>query len=106
MLVASKLEGTASVVHYGSVDDLMQTEFARLLTEHDWSVYADRNVVVKGCPSEVVPTSAYVQAMSALQRVANKVMYGEACSAVPVWRRPAARKDATRVVAAKLPSKS
>jgi hypothetical protein len=106
MLIASKLHGIAAAVHFGEPGDLVQTEFAKLLAEHDWDAYVDRNVVVKGCPSEVVPTSAYVLAMTALQGVARKVMYGEACSAVPVWRRPAPKADAQNTVAAKLPSRS
>jgi hypothetical protein len=106
MLVASKLHGHAAAVHFGSPDELVRDLFAKLLDSHDWSQYQDRNVVVKGCPSDVVPTSAYVHAMSALQDIANKVMYGEACSAVPVWRRPSAVRGSTKAVAAKLPTRS
>ncbi|MGA7303381.1 MAG: DUF2480 family protein [Rhodothermales bacterium] len=106
MLVASKLHGHASAVHFGTPDDLVRSEFTSLLDAHDWSAYLDRNVVVKGCPSDIVPTSAYVQAMASLQNVANKIMYGEACSAVPVWRRPAASRGSAKAVAAKLPSRS
>jgi len=98
MLIASKLQGVAAAVHFGS-------EFERLLADHEWGSYAGRNVVVKGCPSDVVPTSAYVQAMTYLQTVANKVMYGEACSAVPVWRKQTRDATPKKAVAAKLPSR-
>lgn len=106
MLVASKLHGVADTVHFGSTEELVREEFVRLLDEHDWTQYEGRNVVVKGCATESVPTGAYVQAMAALQGVADKVMYGEACSAVPVWRRPAASTKSARPVAAKLPSRN
>jgi hypothetical protein len=107
MLTAAKLHGHATAVHFGTPDDLIRDQFVRLLDAHDWSQYADRNVVVKGCPSELVPTGAYVQTMNALQGVASKVMYGEACSAVPVWRKQTApTRGATKAVAAKLPSRS
>jgi Protein of unknown function (DUF2480) len=106
MLVAAKLDDYAAGVHFGTAEELVRLEFARMLDAHDWDAYTDRNVVVKGCPSDLVPTSAYVQAMSSLQRVANKVMYGEACSAVPVWRRSSAQRESGKAIAAKLPSRS
>jgi hypothetical protein len=31
---------------------------------------------------------AYVRATQKLQAVAEKLMYGEPCSSVPLWRRP------------------
>jgi len=105
MLVAAKLHDEAGTVQFGTPDDLRRDEYFRLLADHDWSRYQDRNVVVKGCPSELVPTSAYVHAMTALQDVAGKVMYGEACSAVPVWRRRQAERGPAKPVPAKLPSR-
>lgn len=105
MLVASKLQAHAAGVHFGTPDELVRSEFVRLLDEHDWDAYRARNVVVKGCPSDIVPTSAYVQATTLLQRVANKVMYGEACSAVPVWRKPATSGKSSKAVRATLPAR-
>ena len=90
MLVAAKL-GTAGA---GSVtaappDEVRRARFAAALDAADWSRYRDRPVVVKGCGNDVVPLDGFVQATRRLQGVASKVMYGEACSSVPVWRRPA-----------------
>jgi hypothetical protein len=65
----------------------MREHFARAVAAFDWSRYADRTVVVKGCGSGRVPEAAYVMATAALQRVARKVMFGEPCSTVPLWRR-------------------
>jgi hypothetical protein len=65
----------------------MREHFARAVAAFDWSRYADRTVVVKGCGSGRVPEAAYVMATTALQRVARKVMFGEPCSTVPLWRR-------------------
>lgn len=106
MLIASRLHAVATIVQFGSAEDLRRDEFTKILARHDWSRYEGRNVVVKGCPSEFVPTGAYVQAMAALQETAAKVMYGEACSAVPVWRRAKAEHGQSKAVAAKLPSRS
>ena len=91
MLVAVKLEGIAASVALGSTDDLLRDHFIRALEAEDWSRYADRIVVVKGCNSPIVPAVAYMIATQKLQAVARKLMYGEPCSSVPLWRKPKAK---------------
>ena len=98
MLLASKLEGVARSVAFGRAADLIRDHFVRALAAEDWERYRDRIVVVKGCGSTLVPPNAYVLATQHLQRVARKLMYGEPCSSVPLWRRP---KAATAAPAAK-----
>ncbi|MDZ4699160.1 MAG: DUF2480 family protein [Rhodothermales bacterium] len=90
MLIGSRLEGVAHSVAIGTADELRRDYFVRALEAFDWSVYTDRIVVVKGCASRLVPANAYAVATQQLQRVARKLMYGEPCSSVPLWRRPAA----------------
>lgn len=91
MLVASKLEGAASVTA-APVEEVRRARFAEALAAHDWTRYAGVPVVLKGCGNDVVPLDAFVQVTRRLQGVASKVMYGEPCSSVPVWRQPAERK--------------
>lgn len=88
MLVASRLREPARSVTLGRPEDLLREYYTRVLAEHDWSDYEDRIVVIKGCGSDYVPESAYVSATVELQDRARKLMYGEACSSVPIWRRP------------------
>jgi hypothetical protein len=38
-----------------------------------------------------VPSNAYLLAMQKLQGVARKLMFGEPCSSVPLWRKPKAQ---------------
>ncbi|MFN3597427.1 MAG: DUF2480 family protein [Rubricoccaceae bacterium] len=89
MLVATRLSGAASVAQ-GRAADLRRDHFARALAAEDWSRFADRPVVVKGCGNDVVPLAAYLDATRRLQAVASKLMFGEPCSSVPLWRRPKA----------------
>lgn len=90
MLVAAKLDGVARSVAFGSERELVRDHFVRALEAEDWSAYAGKPVVVKGCGSKMVPTDAYIIATQKLQQVAAKLMYGEPCSSVPLWRRPKA----------------
>ena len=86
LLVATRLQDARSVA-FGRSADLVRDHFARALEREDWSRYEDRLVVIKGCGSSIVPTSAYLQATELLLGVARKLMYGEPCSSVPLWRR-------------------
>ena len=87
MLVATHLSGARSV-GLGSREEVIRDWFECALAREDWSQYSDRVVVVKGCGSGIVPSSAYVTAVQRLMPVAKKVMYGEPCSNIPLWRKP------------------
>lgn len=92
MLIATKLDSVARSVTTGQKEDLLREHFARALEAADLSEYRDRPVVIKGCGSKLVPPSAYVLATEKLQGVASKLMYGEPCSSVPLWRRKSESK--------------
>lgn len=89
LLAAARLAPVAASVAAASPADVERARWSAALAAHDWSAYAGRPVVVKGCGTDRVPLDAFVQATRHLQGVASKVMYGEPCSSVPVWRRPA-----------------
>jgi len=93
MLIASKLKTVAASTTLGRADDLRREYYVQALDDVDWSAYADTPVVIKGCGSDVVPEMAYVRATQKLQDVARKLMYGEPCSSVPLWRRPKEEKN-------------
>ena len=88
MLVATRLREHAASVAFGTKADALRDHFTRALAAESWGRFEGRIVVVKGCGSRLVPTSAYVQATTALMGAAKKLMYGEPCSAVPLWRAP------------------
>ncbi len=90
LLAAARLSPVAASITAGSVADAERARWAAALAAHDWSAYAGRPVVVKGCGTDRVPLDAFVQATRHLQNAAQKVMYGEPCSSVPIWRRATA----------------
>lgn len=92
MLIASELHDVARSTTFGRADDLRREYYTTALDAEDWSAYEDKPVVVKGCGDDVVPEMAYVRATQELQDVARKLMYGEPCSSVPLWRRPQENK--------------
>ncbi len=88
MLIASRLKSHAASVGFGRFEDVIRDYYVRALETEDWTRYTDCIVVVKGCGNKVVPMDAYMIATQKLQEVARKLMYGEPCSSVPLWRRP------------------
>jgi hypothetical protein len=105
MLIAAKLEGIARSVSFGRAEDAVRDYYVRALEEEDWSPYEGKPVVVKGCGSDRVPSVAYLIATQKLQDVARKLMFGEPCSSVPLWRRskPETEKPDAKAVGVKKP---
>ena len=71
----------------GTIKDLETSLYEEILAKIDYSQYQDKPVIIKGCSRQPVPESAYVLAAQYLQPFARSIMYGEACSAVPLFKK-------------------
>lgn len=87
MLAATYLQQVAKRVVMGSQETLETALFLESLSNLDLQQFKDERVIVKGCSKFPVPTSAYVEFVSKLRPVAKSIMYGEACSTVPLYKR-------------------
>ncbi|RIV72877.1 DUF2480 family protein [Flagellimonas aequoris] len=87
MLVASRLAPYAKKVVVGNLVDLETSLYQTILENLDVSVFRDKPVIIKGCSHKPVPENAYIMAMVKIQEVAKSVMYGEACSSVPLFKK-------------------
>lgn len=87
MILAAKLEPFAKHVTMGSLEDLEKEIWNKTLDEMDFSEFADRPVVVKGCSDKPIPASIYAEATRRLFPFAKKISFGEPCSTVPVHKR-------------------
>ena len=87
MLAATYLQPVAKRVVMGSSETLETLLYQEALSNLDLSQFQDERVIVKGCSKYPVPTSAYVEFVSKLTPVAKSVMYGEACSTVPLFKK-------------------
>lgn len=88
MLVAVKLTPYANKVVFGDLEKLEQALFQSALSRIDPEEYKDGKVIIKGCSKYPVPTFAYVEIASRLQPFVSSLMYGEACSNVPLYKKP------------------
>lgn len=87
LLVTSYLSSYARKIVSGTLLDLDTALYQELLPQLDYSKYADKPIILKGCSKKPVPESAYIMALSYLQPLAKSIMYGEACSAVPLYKK-------------------
>ena len=87
ILVATYVSQFAKKVVSGNLDDLETALYQEILPTLDYSLYNDKSVILKGCSKKPVPESAYIMAVQYLQQHSKSIMYGEACSAVPLFKK-------------------
>lgn len=87
LLLSLHLAPYAAKVTVGSLQELESVLFAEILKDLDVSEYEDKPVIIKGCAHKPIPENAYVLLAKKLHPVARSIMYGEACSSVPLHRR-------------------
>jgi S-adenosylmethionine/arginine decarboxylase-like enzyme len=87
MLLSSALTPHAKTIVFGDADALESVLFKSKIDSVELAEYTDARVIVKGC-GQGVPTSAYLYLTHKLQPVVKSLMFGEACSTVPVYKAP------------------
>lgn len=87
MLVATKLQPFAAKVVQGDLETLETSLYQQVIESLDLSAYKDKPVIIKGCSDKPVPSNAYLLITSKLQPIVKSLMYGEACSSVPLYKR-------------------
>lgn len=87
ILVTTYVSAFAKKVVLGTINDLETSLYQEILSKIDYTQYQDKPIILKGCSKKPVPESAYIFAIQELQKVAKSVMYGEACSAVPLFKK-------------------
>ena len=87
ILVTVYLSPFSKKVVMGNLSDLETALYQEILPTLDYSIYQDKPVILKGCSKKPVPESAYIIAIQKLQPFAKSIMYGEACSAVPLFKK-------------------
>lgn len=87
MLITISLESIAKKSLLGDLDLLETTLYQEIISNLDISEYQDKPVIVKGCAKKPVPVNAYLMITEKLKPVAKSIMFGEACSSVPLYKR-------------------
>lgn len=87
MLLSNRLEPYAKEIIFGDLNVLETILYEKSLETLDMSQFQDQRIMVKGCGDIKIPESAFITFTRKLSKVAKSIMYGEACSSVPIFKR-------------------
>jgi len=86
MLITVKLKNITDHIFFGIKSNVIN----RITIENIQSIktekYKNKKIIIKGCGNSKINESAYIEITKKLQKVASSIMFGEACSAVPVLK--------------------
>ena len=87
MLVTSYLKNITSEIHFGKKEDVFQEIFTDNIDAINPSEFEGKKVIVKGCGQIPLSEGLYIAITKKLQHTVSSLMFGEACSAVPVFKK-------------------
>jgi hypothetical protein len=86
MLVSAKLQPFAAKIVFGDSEVLETELYKETLSKIDLEAFRGQRVIIKGCGNLPVPRAAYLELTNLLRPIAKSIMYGEACSTVPIYK--------------------
>ncbi len=86
MLISLHAAPYTKKVVSGRLADLEMVIFTELIDNLNLSSLKDKPVVIKGCTGKFIPENAYLLLAQKLRPIAKSIMYGEACSSVPLFK--------------------
>jgi hypothetical protein len=86
MLIVTEAARNGVSARVGTAEAVYEQVFIEKINQYDFSEFKAKRVLVKGCSLKKVPVSVYAAASVRLASIARRVMYGEACSFVPVFK--------------------
>ena len=87
MLIAIQLQPLAKRIVFGTTETLNTLLYEEAINAIDFAQFTDKRMIVKGCSDVPVPVQAYVEVTRRLMPFAKSIMYGEACSNVPLFKK-------------------
>ncbi|MEQ9263340.1 MAG: DUF2480 family protein [Owenweeksia sp.] len=87
MLLSSALSPYAKRVLFGTSEVLETILMEESIGKADFSAYAGKPVIIKGCGHLPIPPQAYIKMVTKLQPLVKSIMFGEACSTVPIYKK-------------------
>ncbi|MEY4012599.1 MAG: hypothetical protein RIT22_1723 [Bacteroidota bacterium] len=85
-LVAVHLAPFALKTIHGTKELAIIEWYQDILNKLDYTDFFENPVILKGCSKKAVPNQVYTLAIQKLIKVSKSVMFGEACSAVPLYK--------------------
>lgn len=86
MLLSIQLEPFAKKTIIGNLEALESSIYQDVLNNLDVTQFKGQPIIIKGCSKKPVPQNAYIMLATKLKPIAKSIMYGEACSSVPLYK--------------------
>ena len=86
MLISAELSQIAKNYTFGTSEQLESIIYEESLLQADFSEFKDQRVILKGCGDLNIPPHAFMSLTKMLKPIVKSLMYGEACSTVPVYK--------------------
>lgn len=87
MLLAMHLESYSKKTVIGNLEQLETSLYQSIIEILDVTLFKGKPIIIKGCSNKPVPSNAYLLLSQKLKPIAKSIMYGEACSSVPLFKR-------------------
>ncbi|MBF1098349.1 MAG: DUF2480 family protein [Riemerella sp.] len=85
-LITTKISGFAEKIISGNRETLETILLHDVIQSYDFSYLEGKRVLVKGCSHAFVSENSYVELVDRLRPVVKSLMFGEACSNVPIFK--------------------
>jgi hypothetical protein len=85
-LITARLAGITRKIVFGNREDLEVILMHNAIQRHDFEEMRGKRVLVKGCSDKEIPENAYIELVEQLQPIVKSLMFGEACSNVPILK--------------------
>ena len=85
-LITAKLTEAAKKIVFGNKEDLEVLLMHTAIQTYDFAELMGKRVLVKGCSDQTIPENAYIELVEQLKPLVKSLMFGEACSNVPIFK--------------------
>ena len=87
LLISVSLSPYVKQIVVGDLELLEIVIFKDTIDKIPLDNYKNKSIIIKGCSNKSIPQTAYSHLISKLLPIANSIMYGEACSNVPLYKK-------------------
>ena len=87
MLITMYLSQVDAIVNFGNKQSVFQTLMLENINSIEADDFLEKRVLVNGCSAIELNESLYIAITKKLQNKVKSLMFGEACSAVPIYKR-------------------
>ena len=87
LLVSKSLKELEIENFIGSLEIMEHIIVKKTIDKLDLTDFKDNSIIIKGCSKKSIPKASYSFLIDRLQPIAKKIMFGEACSSVPIFKK-------------------